>query len=163
MQWMQEGQFDVLPPPLTTTPFWAMTPLAWASEGGPCSPWILKSFAKKIIFFVLNGKKQISPLLPPLEKFWKNPLVAHPWKISFRRPWLLVFQDCVTCECNQFLYISLAKKVQFMFFINISCSKKHIKSLSLHNPSHWKITQTIATKLSIHSTAQVIQKPNGYI
>jgi len=24
----------------------------------------------------------------PLEKFWKNPLVPSPWKISFRHPWL---------------------------------------------------------------------------
>ena len=36
------------------------------------------------------GKKQISPHLPPLEKFWKNPLVPPSWKISFRRPWLQV-------------------------------------------------------------------------
>ena len=46
-------------------------------------PWILKILAKKVIFLVSSGKKQISA---PLEKFLKNPLVAPSWKISFRRP-----------------------------------------------------------------------------
>jgi len=37
----------------------------------------LKFSAKKVVFSVLSGKKQISPVLfwAPLEKFWKNPLV----------------------------------------------------------------------------------------
>jgi len=34
--------------------------------------WILKSSAQKVVFLVLSGKKQISPLLAPLEKFRKN-------------------------------------------------------------------------------------------
>jgi len=38
-------------------------------------PWILKISAKKVLFLVSSGKKQISPLLVPLEKIWKNPLV----------------------------------------------------------------------------------------
>jgi len=32
----------------------------------------LKILAKKVVFLVSRGKKQISPLLPPVEKFWKN-------------------------------------------------------------------------------------------
>jgi len=36
-----------------------------------------------VVFLFLSGKKQISPLLPPpLEKFWKNPLVPPPGKSS---------------------------------------------------------------------------------
>jgi len=33
-----------------------------------------------VVFLVSSGKKQISPLLPPLEKFWKNPLVPPSGK-----------------------------------------------------------------------------------
>jgi len=61
--------------------------------GGPRTPWILKIFAKKVIFLVSRGKKQILPLLPPLEKFWKNTLMACPWKKSFRRPWPVVLKN----------------------------------------------------------------------
>jgi len=32
-------------------------------------PWILKILAKKVVFLVLSGKKQISPFLAPP---WKN-------------------------------------------------------------------------------------------
>jgi len=49
---------------------------AWASEGGGglFSPWILKFLLKKVVFLVLNGKKQISPLSPlPLKNFGKFP------------------------------------------------------------------------------------------
>jgi len=54
-----------------------LRPCTWASEGGQtlALPWILKILAKKIVFLVLSGKKQILPLLATLEKFWKNPLV----------------------------------------------------------------------------------------
>jgi len=44
----------------------------WASEGGeggPSAPWILKISAKNVVFLVSSGKKQISPLLKPLQKF----------------------------------------------------------------------------------------------
>ena len=45
--------------------------LSWASEGGK------EISAKKVVWLVSSGKKQISPLLAqPLEKFWKNPLMA---------------------------------------------------------------------------------------
>ena len=37
--------------------------------------WILTILAKKIVFLVSSGKKQPSPLLTPLENFWKNALV----------------------------------------------------------------------------------------
>jgi len=36
--------------------------------------------AKKGCFSISRGKKQISPLLGPLEKFWKNPLLTPPGK-----------------------------------------------------------------------------------
>ena len=45
-------------------------------QGGKTPFWILKFSAKKVVFLVLSGKKQFSLLLAPLEKFWKNPLVA---------------------------------------------------------------------------------------
>jgi len=38
---------------------------------------------KKVVFLVSSGKKQILPLLAPLEKFWKNPLVFPTWKMPF--------------------------------------------------------------------------------
>ena len=58
-----------------------------SSEGGQGAPlpWILKISAKNVVFLLSSGKKQISPLLPSLEKFWKN-LQVPPWKKSFRRP-----------------------------------------------------------------------------
>jgi len=63
---------------------------SWASEGQgmPCPPWILKLSVKNVIFWISRGKKQISPLLPPPEKFLgksptgpprKNPFDAHGW------------------------------------------------------------------------------------
>ena len=52
---------------------------------GQGPPWILTFSAKKFVFLV-SRKKQISSLLPPLKKFWKNPLVPLSWKKFFRRP-----------------------------------------------------------------------------
>jgi len=43
-------------------------------KGGPRPPWILKISAKKGCFLSFEWEKQISPLLAPKEKFWKNPL-----------------------------------------------------------------------------------------
>jgi len=43
-------------------------------KGGPRPPWILKISAKKGCFLSFEWEKQISPLLAPIEKFWKNPL-----------------------------------------------------------------------------------------
>jgi len=45
-------------------------------SGGQAPPWILNILAKKVVFLVSSGKKQILLLLDPLDKFWKNPLVA---------------------------------------------------------------------------------------
>jgi len=48
----------------------------WASEGGQrplVPPWILKISTKKVIFLILSGKKQISPLLAPWKNFGKIP------------------------------------------------------------------------------------------
>jgi len=44
---------------------------------------------KKVVFLLSSGKKQISPLLTPLEKFLKNPPVSPLWKKPFRRPCVL--------------------------------------------------------------------------
>ena len=69
----------------------------WASEGGQgeLPPRILKILAKKVVFLVSSGKKQILPLLDPatkiLEKFpsappGKNPSHAHAfiqWTTTF--------------------------------------------------------------------------------
>jgi len=41
---------------------------------------ILKISAKKDIFLISSAKKQISPLLAPLEKFWKKFPSAPPGK-----------------------------------------------------------------------------------
>jgi len=32
---------------------------------GHCSPWILKTLEKKVVFLISSSKKQILPLLPP--------------------------------------------------------------------------------------------------
>jgi len=40
------------------------------------SPWILKLLAKKVVFSISGGKKQILPLLAPPGNFWENPLLA---------------------------------------------------------------------------------------
>jgi len=52
-------------------------------KGGMGLPWILKIPAKKVVFSISRGKKQISPLLAFLGKipYWP------PWKKSFQRPW----------------------------------------------------------------------------
>jgi len=52
---------------------------------GALAPWILKIFAKKVCFLSFEWEKTNFITFSPLEKFWKNPLVA-PWKKSFRRP-----------------------------------------------------------------------------
>jgi len=55
---------------------------SWASKGegrGPQLPWILKLFAKKVVFSISRGKKQISSLLaPPWKKCWENSLLPPP-------------------------------------------------------------------------------------
>ena len=57
-------------------------------RGGLSPPWILKLLAKKVVFSISRGKKQISPLLPPPGKhLGKIPYCPPPWKKSFRRPW----------------------------------------------------------------------------
>jgi len=48
---------------------------------GPRPHLILKFSAKKVVFLVLSGKNQISPLLAPLEKYRKNTLVPPMEKI----------------------------------------------------------------------------------
>jgi len=51
----------------------------WASEvegiGQWPPPWFWKFQQEKVVFLLSSGKKQIPPY-DPLEKFWKNPLVA---------------------------------------------------------------------------------------
>jgi len=48
-------------------------------------PWILKISTKKVVFLVSTWKNKFHHFWPPLEKFWKNPLVA-PLEKTIRRP-----------------------------------------------------------------------------
>jgi len=55
------------------------------------APWILKLLAKKVVFSISRGKKQILSLLaPPGKNLGKTPYCLPPWKKSFRRPCFLV-------------------------------------------------------------------------
>jgi len=48
-------------------------------SSGFARPWILKLLAKKVIFLISKGEKQISPLLAPLENFLgKSPIAPSP-------------------------------------------------------------------------------------
>jgi len=49
-------------------------------------PWILKISAKRGCFLSFEWEKITYHFWPPLEKFWKNPLVP-PLEKFFRRPW----------------------------------------------------------------------------
>jgi len=50
-------------------------------QGGSKPPLDFEIFRiKKIVFLVLSGKNQTSPLWSPLEKFKKNPLMPPPGK-----------------------------------------------------------------------------------
>jgi len=57
----------------------------WLSErgAGGLDPLDFENFRKKVVCSMARGKNQISPLLTPLEKIWKNPLVALPGKNPF--------------------------------------------------------------------------------
>jgi len=66
----------------------------WASEGW-LGPLDFEFFSKTGLFFSFEReKKQISPLLAPLEKFWKNILVAPLGKF-FRQPWVKVYMQSI--------------------------------------------------------------------
>jgi len=54
-------------------------------QGGQGPPLDFENFSKKVCFLSFEWKKQITTFGPPLEKFWKNPLVP-PLEINFRRP-----------------------------------------------------------------------------
>jgi len=47
---------------------------------GALDPWILKILPKKVVFLVLSGKKQISPLLAPRGKILEKSPGAPPRK-----------------------------------------------------------------------------------
>jgi len=51
-------------------------------QGGALPSLYFENFIKikKVVFLVLSGKKQISPLLTPLEKIWNNSLLSPPGK-----------------------------------------------------------------------------------
>jgi len=48
-------------------------------RGDQAPSWILKISAKNVVFLISSGKNKFHHFWTPLEKFWKNPLVA-PWK-----------------------------------------------------------------------------------
>ena len=57
-----------------------LTLTTWASEGGwqgALPPWILKISAKKVVLLISSGKKQVSPLSPPLEKIFPAPMTHY--------------------------------------------------------------------------------------
>jgi len=60
------------------------------------SPGFWKFQQKKVILLILREKNKFYHFWPPLENFWKNPLVAPVWKKSFRRPSL---------QCVLFTYL----------------------------------------------------------
>jgi len=89
-------------------------PLTWVHgrRKGGLDLLAFENLAKKVVFLVSSGKKQISPLLALLEKFWKNSLVAPLEKIpptpmfGCLRYAGLCFQRFgrspnMTCESNQ--------------------------------------------------------------
>jgi len=61
---------------------------ATKGAGGHKAPlWILKISAKKGCFLCFELEKEnFTTFSPSVEKFWKNPRVAPPLKISFQRP-----------------------------------------------------------------------------
>jgi len=75
---------------------------AWASEG---RPWIYKRSAKKVVFFVSNGKKQnLITFSPPTRNLFeksprappgKNPSDAHGTKVAAEH-------DCSSFELRLF-------------------------------------------------------------
>jgi len=57
----------------------------WASDGGGRPPGFWKFHQKRLFSWFRVGKSKFHHFWPPLEKFWKYPLAASPWKKSFRR------------------------------------------------------------------------------
>jgi len=55
-------------------------PFTWASEGETGANTLFENFSKKVVFLVSSGKTEFNQVWTHLEKFWKNPLVAHPGK-----------------------------------------------------------------------------------
>jgi len=95
-------------------------------QGWPCPPgiWNLTFsswfFSKKGCFNFEWVKRNFKIFAPPLEKS----TVVPPWKISFRRPWLLTSKFQLDCDVP-LLYIS-----QCLF-----TGPKHVTALSLHTDS----------------------------
>jgi len=65
----------------------------WVSEEGQ----EFENFSKNAVFLISSAKKQISPLLAPVEKLLEKSTSGPSWKNSFRRP-------CTqTCKMTPFL------------------------------------------------------------
>ena len=101
---------------------------------------ILKSLAKRIVFLVLSGKKNNSPLFPTLEKCWKNLPVAPSlprWKKSFPRPWMneVAFWN-IEKDSNQILnccviILLLCKTAKFQYVHRVCHHSKGLNSKGL--------------------------------
>jgi len=90
--------------------------MTWVSEGRQRGeiPVDFEIFRKKVVFVVSLGKKQILPLLFPLEKVSKN-LLMPLWKQSSRRPWLMVCTRRLFSNHNGILQNERAKPINKLF------------------------------------------------
>jgi len=88
--------------------------------------WILKISAKKVVFLVLSGKKQILPLLAPLAKFWKNPLVPPPLEKILPTPTVLMK------PLLPFVYVYLILRVYFRVSKFFCCHQCNVCNISGH-------------------------------
>jgi len=57
--------------------------------GEPSRPLDFEIFSKKGCFFSFEWEKTNFTTFGPLEKFWKNPVVAHPLEKVFPTPMLM--------------------------------------------------------------------------
>jgi len=74
--------------------------------------WNFEITAKKGCFLRLSGKERISPLLAPLSKFWKNPLVAPPLEkfLPTPMPTVKLQPHLATTEINEVLQMRVCCK-----------------------------------------------------
>ena len=66
-------------------------------RGGLWPPLDFEIISKKRLFFQFRGVKTKFHrfMVSPWKKFWENPVLAPPWKKSFRRPWSLISEKII--------------------------------------------------------------------
>jgi len=98
---------------------------------------------KKVVFSISRGKKQISPLLPPLwKKFWENLLLAPLWKKSFWCPWFY------TKHAACFLIYVVGQKVRI---ISSNHRIKHIRYYQLSAELPWQLSIKFAVWVTCYN------------